>query len=108
MTWTVDDSDTTTPTVGTVSSLATSTTNGTFVFEADLAALVAGETVQLVVNGTTLASGTAHKMWQGTYTAPLVCPRVASPPIASDISINVTLKQIGGTARAFPWKLLRI
>jgi len=108
VTWTVDDSDTTTPTVGTVSTLATSTTNGTFVFEADLNALVAGESVTLAITGKTLSGGTAHQMWQGTYAAPLVNPRVASPPIASDISVTATLLQNNGTARAVPWKLLRI
>lgn len=107
MSWTLDASGSQTATVGTTHSLATSTSNATFVFEVDMAALVAGETVRLVVNGTTLTGGTAHQMWQGTYTAPFVNPRVQSPPVASDISINVTLNQLTGSSRSFPWKLLR-
>jgi len=108
MTWTVDSSGTTTPTVGTPSTLATSTTNGTFVFEADLSALANGEASRLAVSGKTLTGGTANQMWQGTYTAPLVNDRVASPPIASDVSITITMTQLNGSARAVPWKLLRI
>ena len=108
MTWVLDSSNTTTPTVGTESSLATSTTNATFVYEVDMSALASGEVVELRVKGTTLTGGTAGLMWKATYQAPLVCVRVQSPPVASDISINVTLKQLSGTARAFPWKLLRV
>jgi hypothetical protein len=108
MSWTVDSSGTQTATVGTTYTLATSTTNGTFVYEVDISALQNGEVVRLTVGGKTLTGGTANQMWQGTYPAPLSNTRVQSPAIGSDISINVTLTQISGTARAFPWKLLRI
>jgi hypothetical protein len=108
MSWTLDSSGTQTATIGTEHSLATSTSNATFVYEVDLSALAAGEVVELRVKGTTLTGGTAGQMWKGTYTALLVNVREASPPVASDISINVTLKQISGTGRSFPWKLLRV
>ena len=108
MTWTLDSSGTQSSTVGTEHSLATSTSNGTFVYEVDMSALVAGEVVELRVKGTTLTGGTAAQMWKGTYPAPLTNPRVQSPPVPSDISINVTLKQISGSSRSFPWKLLRV
>lgn len=108
MTWAPDSSGTQTATIGTEHNLATSTTNATFAYEVDLSALVAGEVVELRVKGITLSGGTAGLMWKATYTAPLVCPRVQSPPIPSDISISVTLKQLSGTGRNFPWKLLRV
>lgn len=108
MTWAVDSSGTQAATVGTTYTLDTSTTNATFVYEVDCSALQAGEVVVLTVNGITLSGGTAGKMWQGTYTAPLVNPRVQSPAIASDVSISVQLTQVSGSSRSFPWKLLRV
>lgn len=107
MAWTLDSSGTQTATISTEHALATSTTNGTFVAEFDLSALAAGEVVELRVKGITLAAGTAGLMWKHTGAAPLVEVRVSAPPVASDISINLTLKQLNGTGRAFPWKLLR-
>lgn len=108
MSWTVDSSGTQTATVGTTYTLATSTSNGTFVYEVDLSALQNSEIVRLTVGGKTLTGGTANQMWQGTYTAPIVNDRVQSPAIASDISVIVTLTQVSGSSRSFPWKLLRI
>lgn len=108
MAWTVDSSGTKAATVGTNYTLATSTTNATFVYEVDCSALQAGDVVRLVVSGITLTAGTAAQMWQGVYTGPLVNDRVQSPAIASDISINVQLEQLAGVGRSFPWKLIHI
>lgn len=108
MAWTPDSTGTQAATVGTNYTLATSTTNATFVFEVDCSALQGGDVVRLVVSGITLTGGTAHQMWQGVYTGPLVNGRVQSPAIASDISINVQLTQVAGTGRSFPWKLIHI
>lgn len=107
MSWTLDSSGTKTATVGTTHTLATSTNNGTFVYEVDLSAMAAGEVVKLAVSGITLSGGSAGQMWAGTFTAPFVNPRKPSPPIASDVSISVSLTQVSGTGRSFPWKLLR-
>lgn len=107
MSWTTDSSGTQTATVGTKHTLATSTSNGTFIFEVDLGNLAAGEGVRLTVEGITLSGGSSGIMWPGTYVAPLVATRIQAPPVASDVSITVTLTQISGTGRSFPWKLLR-
>ena len=107
MSWTLDSSGTQTTTVGTEHSLATSTSNATFVYEVDLSALDVGDVVELRVNGITLSGGTAAQMWKGTFAAPRVSPRIQSPPVPSDISITVTLKQVSGSSRSIPWKLLR-
>jgi hypothetical protein len=93
--------------IGTEHSLATSTSNGVFIYEVDMTNLAAGEVVELRVKGTTLTGGAAAQMWKDNAVAPLINVRVQSPPVASDISINITLKQVSGTGRAFPWKLLR-
>lgn len=108
MTWVLDSSGTQTATIGTEHSLSTSTTNATFAFEVDMTALATSEVVELRVKGITLTGGATGLMWKGTYSAPLICVRVQSPPVPSDISITVTLKQVAGTGRSFPWKLLRV
>lgn len=108
MSWTPPEaSGTQTATVGTKHTLATSTNAGVFVFEVDLSNLAAGEGVRLTVEGITLSGGSTGIMWPGTYVAPLVATRVQSPPVPSDVSITVTLTQINGTGRNFPWKLLK-
>ena len=108
MSWTLDSSGTQTAVINTEHSLDTSTTNATFVFEVDASNMVAGDVTELRVKGITLTGGTAALMWKQTLQGPQTCDRVQSPPVASDISITVTLKQIAGTGRAYPWKLLRI
>lgn len=109
MTWILDSSGTQTATIGTTHTLATSTTNATFMFEVDLSALAAGEVVQLQVLGKTLAGGATALLWPFTGVGgSLVAPRVQSPPTPSDVSITVALKQGSGVGRSFPWKLLRI
>lgn len=107
MSWTVDSSGTQSAVIGTLHALATSTSNATFIFEVDLSALAAGEAVQLMVSGITLSGGTAAQMWSGTFGAPRINPRVQAPPTPSDVSISVSLRQVNGTGRAFPWKLIR-
>lgn len=108
MSWTLDNSGTQTATINTEHSLATSTSNATFVFEVDAANMAAGDVTELRVKGITLSGGATNLMWKQTLQGPQTCDRVQSPPVASDISISVTLKQIAGTGRAYPWKLLRI
>lgn len=106
MTWTLTASGTQTATITTEHALATSTVNGTFIFETDLTNLALGDTVELRIKGITLSGGAAGQMWKATFNGPQTNVRVQSMAIASDISLNITLKQTVGTGRAFPWKLL--
>lgn len=106
MAWTLNASGTQTAVISTIHTLATSTTNGVFVYEVDITTLVLGDTLVLKVNGITLAGGAAGQMWKATYNGPQANVRVQTMAIASDISINVTLQQTTGTGRAFPWKLI--
>lgn len=109
MTWTVSASGSQTATINTEFILTTDTTNATFYFEVDVTNLANGDILELRVYTMTLAGGTLHLAWKSTYgpVPPIqdICP---SPPQPSDQSIKVTLKQTAGTARLFPWKLLRI
>lgn len=106
MTWTVAASGTQTPTVGTEVTLATSTTNATFVGYVDISAMALGDTLELRLYTIVLAAGTSNLVWKGTYSNPALILVAQSPFCASDQSLKFTLKQTVGTARAFPWKLL--
>jgi hypothetical protein len=109
MTWTVSLSGTKAATVGTEATLTTDTTNATYYFEVDCGAMVSGDIVELRIYLTTLSAGTSRVAWLNTIgPSPPICPISVSPCQASNISIAVSLKQTAGTARSYPWKLLRI
>lgn len=109
MTWSLSASGTQSATVGTEFVLATDTTNGTYYFETDIGNLAIGDILELRVYTMTLSGGTLRVVWKSTYgpVPPIqdICP---SPPQPSDQSLKVTMKQVAGTARSIPWKLLRI
>jgi hypothetical protein len=109
MTWALAFSGTQAATVGTEITLATDTTNATYYFEVDGSALAAADIIELRIYVTTLSGGTSRVAWVNTFgPSPPICPILVSPSQPSNISLKVTLKQVAGTARSFPWKLLRI
>jgi hypothetical protein len=109
MTWTLSDSGTTSAlTIGTETTLATDTNNGTFVLEVDTSNLALGDLLEIRVYTITLSGGTLTQAWKGTYQHAQINNHKISPPIASDQSIKCTLKQTAGTGRTYAWKMLRI
>jgi hypothetical protein len=88
--------------------LSTSTSNASFVFEADTTNLVNGDLVEFSVYTVTLVSGIYGRMWKASAQHIQVNPHKQAPPVASDQSIMFTVRQLAGTARAFPWKALRV
>lgn len=109
MTWTLADSGTTSSLViGTETTLATDTTNGTFVLEVDVSNMVLGDLLEIRVYTITLSGGTLIQAWKGTYQNVQINNHKISPPVASDQSIKTTLKQTVGTGRTYAWKMLRI
>jgi hypothetical protein len=109
MTWQVSASGTQTAVIGTESVLATDTTNATYYFEVNVAALANGDVLELRIYNVTLSGGASLLTWKSTYgPIPPINDVAASPSQPSDQSIRVTLKQTVGTGRSFPWKLLRI
>ncbi len=109
MSWTLSDSGTTSAlTVGTEVTLATDTNNGTFVLEVDTSALALGDLLEIRIYTITLTGGSLVQAWKGTYQHGQINNHKVSPPVASDQSIRCTLKQVAGTGRAFPWKMLRV
>lgn len=109
MTWAVSSSGTQTSVISTEHTLTTDTTNATYYFEVDVTNLANGDILELRIYVVTLNAGTLRLAWKSTY-GPIppiqdICP---SPPQPSDQSCRVTLKQVAGSPRAYPWKLLRI
>jgi len=109
MTWTLSDSGTTSALViGSETTLATDTNNGTFVLEVDVSNMVLADTLEIRIYTITLSGGTLTQAWKGTYSNVQINNHKISPPIASDQSIKCTLKQTGGTGRTYAWKMLRV
>lgn len=109
MTWTLSDSGTTAAlTIGTETTLATDTNNGTFVLEVDTTNLANGDLLEIRIYTITLSGGTLTQAWKGTYQHAQINNHKISPPVASDQSIKCTLNQTAGTGRTFAWKMLRI
>lgn len=106
MTWTVT-SGTQTAVISTEHTLATRTTNATYCVLVDINALTdASEVVELRVYETVLNAGSERVVWKGTFNGASVAKIAQSPFLPSDQSMHVTLKQVTGTGRAFPWKVM--
>lgn len=109
MTWTLSDSGTTSAlTIGTETTLATDTNNGTFVLQVDTSNLALGDLLEIRVYTINLSGGSLTQSWKGTYQNAQINNEKISPPIASDQSIKCTLNQTAGTGRTYTWKMLRI
>lgn len=109
MTWTLADSGTTAAlTIASETTLATDTTNGTFVLEVDLSNLALGDLLEIRAYTILLSGGSLIQREIGTYQHNQTNNHIASPPIASDQSIKCTLNQQAGTGRTFAWKMLRV
>ncbi len=107
MTWTVAATGTTTISSTNEVTIATDTTNGTYVLEVDTTNLILGGLLEIRVKTATV--GTTAQMWKGTYQHPQTNNHKASPPVASDRSITCTLTMPAGSGTAaYDWKLLRI
>lgn len=106
MTWTVSASGTQTATGG-EDVLATDATNATYDLFVDLSNMQNGDAVELRIYTKVLSTGSLRLTWKGTFAnAPLIAAPQA-PFTPSDQSIQVTLKQVAGTNKAYDWKLLR-
>lgn len=102
---TQESSGTQTATVTTEHTLATITTDKPFQLIVDIDALAAGEYVEIKVKRKVLSGGTTRTFAGGIYSwlDADVGPIVITPPILSTEEYVVTLKQLNGTGRAFPW-----
>lgn len=93
--------------VGTEHELATSTTTGIFVLVVDTNNLAAGDALTLKIKTMAIGSGATRLAYTLTFADLQSEPVKYSVPVPSNNSITVTLTQTAGTARTFPWSLLR-
>jgi hypothetical protein len=110
---TVDASGTQTATIGTEHTLDTITAAGVYVANVDTGAMAAGDVLELRVKKPVLGSGTVrtefYAMFAGVQSTEDTLK--ASVPIVVDATAGgciVTLKQLLGTGRSFPWSVQKL
>lgn len=109
MAWTLADSGTTAAlSIGVETTLATDTSNATFVLEVETTNMALGDELEIRVYTITLNGGTLTQAWKGAYQHVQINNHKISPPIASDQSIKCTLNQQAGTGRTYNWKMLKV
>ena len=97
-----------TATISTEHTLATDTTNKTYVLVVDTGAMVAGDVTELRIYTIVRSGGTERLAYIQVFRDTQNEPIKYSVPVPADISCKVTLKQTAGTGRAYPWKLLSL
>lgn len=107
MTWTLAASGTTL-TDGTTQTLATLTTNASYVFEIDTGAMLIGDEIEVVISLKTLTGGTERVTRTVRFANAQGEPIKQFEPRAVDISYKVTLRRVAGSDRSYPWKVLTI
>lgn len=95
-------------TLDTEHTLATDTTNHTYVLAVDTGAMVNGDITVLRLKTKVLSGGTSRLAYEAMFANVQARPNKYSPPIPADIEIVATLEQTDGTGRSYPWKLLAI
>jgi hypothetical protein len=105
---TLEASGTQSATVTTEHTLSTLTVNKTLYPVIDIDALVAGEYVEIKVKTKALSGGTSRTVKSGVFSwmDGDINPCVDLPPVVSDQEYILTLKQLTGTSRSFPWKIM--
>lgn len=105
--------NTTTPTLGVDATLVTQagpTGGGVYCLHLDAVNLANGETLTLTLRTRARPSGATRTLYQTAVTHVQSDPIKQSPVIAvpAGSELVAVLRQDGGTARAFPWALIRI
>lgn len=93
-------------TLTTEHTLATITTIGTYQLNVDTTNLVNGETLTLRAKTKTLSGGASGLAYEAVYKHAQGDVQKFSVPIAILIEVVFTLRQDGGTGRAFPWNVV--
>lgn len=85
---------------------------GTFTLHVDLINMAAGDVVELRIHQMVLTAGTRRVAYTASFSGaqPTDDMIQISVPISNELtdtaSLRFTLKQVRGTARTFPWKVL--
>ena len=95
-------------TVTTEHTLATISTDGTFVLYVDTSAMVLIDELELRVKVKVKSDGTTREFLIATYAHVQGQPVKASIPVASINECVFTLKQTAGTSRTFNWEIIKL
>lgn len=95
-------------TLDTEHTLAQTTTPGTYLLSLDLAAMAVGDVVHVELRTRVLAAGVTRPIYAGTFQHAQSTPIKQSIAVKSEHDVVATLTQTDGTARSFPWELLRL
>ncbi len=109
MTWTVAASSSGVAyAASTITTVITSTANGTFVFAIDMSAMTPGDLFSVRLFSSAFTTSLVQA-WKGTWQHAQVNGLKISPPIASDTVFSATFESVAGSiTETFPWKLLSI
>lgn len=97
-----------TATLGTEHDLATVTDAGTYQLVVDTANLANEETLELRVYGKARSSDTERLFYVAGFAHAQTAALKASLAVVSPHHARFTLKQTGGTGRAFPWAVYEL
>lgn len=106
-------SGTKTAEVGTEHFLSSPNEAGTFTFHLDANKMASGDVLEIRVYQTVLSGGTARVAYFVRYEGPQPNDDMIkiSVPVSNDLAVENALrfsvKQIAGTSREFPWKVLK-
>lgn len=94
--------------VSTEHTLATITEAGVYVLKADLGAMLSGDTLELRGKTKVRSGDTSREEYFLSKSGAQTQANVASDPIVVTTEVVFTLKQTAGTARAFPWNVMKL
>jgi hypothetical protein len=104
MSVTVETSGSQTATLATWHDVATvANVAGVRVFSVDLSNLTNGETVDIRIKKNTRSADAQAVIYQATYAHAQAEPVVDSVPVVVADDATFSIRQTGGTGRAFPW-----
>lgn len=81
---------------------------GCYALQVDANALVNGETLELVIYAKAASGGTYRVAFRRVYQNVLDQPLCQSFHVYGAYGAKFTLKQTGGTGRAFPWVIVQL
>ncbi len=93
----------------TTTTLATLTSNGTYVFQIDLTNMVGGDQLRIHILGCCSSSTSPVQIWGGSWANVQLNPGKVSPMLPSDKCLTVTFENVlASTSTAFPWQILTV
>jgi hypothetical protein len=89
--------------------LRSDTAAGCYELHIDANAMIAGDTIVIRLKELCIPGGTLRSALYATFTGAIAEPNIkVLGPAAFDLGVSATIQQTAGTARTFPWKLLRV